>query len=105
MEAWRCPGCGTLQVDAATCFVCNWSAVSCATCVHFRRAVVNGLGYCARDRRHEPLTGAEERPCWTAASPSATADGLFDVALPVITRAARSDHGLVEPQVRSRPAS
>lgn len=103
MEAWRCPGCGTLQSDAAVCFVCNWSATSCATCVHFRRAVVNGLGYCAKDRRHEPLTGAEERPCWESADATAVEGGLFDSSLPVASRngAARNERGLVEPQPRS----
>jgi hypothetical protein len=105
MEAWCCPGCGTVQVDAAACFVCNWSATSCATCVHFRRAVVNGLGYCARDRRHEPLTGAEERPCWTSAAAAVGEGGLFDAAAELPNGAVRQDHGLVEPQARSGAAN
>ena len=100
-QAWRCPGCGTLQVEGAACFVCNRSATSCATCVHFRRAVVSGLGYCARDRRHEPLTGAEERPCWTADGAADDGDGLFDSALTVVSTSAPTERGLVEPQVRA----
>ena len=100
-EAWRCPGCGTLQVDAASCFVCNQSATSCATCVHFRRAVVSGLGYCARDRRHEPLTGAEERPCWTSADAAVAEDGLFDLSLVVVPRSVKAERGLVEPPAKA----
>jgi hypothetical protein len=100
-QAWRCPGCGTLQVEAAACFVCNQSATSCATCVNFRRAVVNGLGYCAQDRRHEPLTGAEERPCWTSADAAGAGDGLFDSSLTVVPVAAPPGRGLVEPPVRA----
>lgn len=103
-QAWRCPGCGTLQVDAATCFVCNRSATSCATCVHFRRAVVSGLGYCARDRRREPLTGAEERPCWTSADAAVAGDGLFDASLVAVPRSAPVERGLVEPQAKTGAA-
>ena len=74
----------------------------CHVC-YFRRAVVNGLGYCAKDRRHEPLTGAEERPCWESADATAVEGGLFDSSLPVASRssAARNERGLVEPQLRS----
>jgi hypothetical protein len=94
MATWRCPGCGTVQVDAGTCFVCSRSATSCATCAHFRRAVVSGLGYCAIDRRREPLTGAEERACWSSASTPA-GDGLFALAL--AAEPAAAPRGLVEP--------
>ena len=103
-QAWRCPGCGTFQLDAAACFVCNRSATSCATCVHFRRAVVNGLGYCAKDRRHEPLTGAEERPCWSSDDAAGAGDGIFDSSLPVVPNGAPAERGLVEPQVRAGAA-
>jgi hypothetical protein len=73
---WRCPGCGTLQAESGSCFICFRSASSCATCANFRRSVVSGVGYCATDRRHEPLTGAEQRPCWTNGT-DGTAEGLF----------------------------
>ena len=79
MATWRCPGCGTVQVEAAACFVCGQSATSCATCVHFRRAVVSGVGYCARDRGHAPLTGAEQRDCWSSLE-AVPAEGLFGFA-------------------------
>jgi hypothetical protein len=69
--------------------------------VHFRRAVVNGLGYCAQDRRREPLTGAEERPCWTSAAAATAGGGLFDSTLPVVARPVSADRGLIEPQARS----
>jgi hypothetical protein len=76
MATWRCPNCGTLQRDAAQCFLCQRSATSCGTCVNFRRSVVGGVGYCGLDRLREPLSGAERRPCWTGAS-AADAAGLF----------------------------
>ncbi len=50
--------------------------MSCATCVRFRRSVVGGVGYCALDRRREPLNGSEQRPCWMAAGEGA-GEGLF----------------------------
>jgi hypothetical protein len=34
------------------------------------------VGYCAIDRRREPLTGAEKRDCWTS-SAAAGDGGLF----------------------------
>jgi hypothetical protein len=40
--------------------------------------VAAGVGYCAIDRRREPLTGAEQRPCWTSGV-GATAEGLFSI--------------------------
>jgi hypothetical protein len=42
----------------------------------FRESLVGGVGYCARDRRHEPLSGSEQRVCWTGTAADAT-DGLF----------------------------
>jgi hypothetical protein len=76
MATWRCPNCRTVQADSSRCFLCQRSATSCGTCVNFRPSVVGGLGYCALDKRREPLTGEEQRSCWTAAA-SIEADGLF----------------------------
>ena len=82
MATWRCPHCGTAQAESvARCFLCNRSATSCGTCVRFRGSVVGGVGYCALDRRREPLTGAEQRDCWTGAA-GAMDDGLFSSAPP-----------------------
>lgn len=81
MATWRCPHCATLQVEAARCFLCDRSATSCGTCVNFRPSLVGGVGYCALDRRREPLSGAEQRPCWTSGAPVA-ADGLLDAVQP-----------------------
>jgi hypothetical protein len=61
----------TVQAEAARCFLCGRSATSCGTCALFRRSLVNGLGYCANDPRREPLSGAEQRGCWTAPSAEA----------------------------------
>ncbi len=83
MATWRCPHCGTAQAEtAARCFLCNRSATSCGTCALFRGSVVGGLGYCALDKRREPLSGAEQRACWTSGS-AHLADGLFDAPPPV----------------------
>jgi len=91
MSTWRCPHCRTVQVESPRCFVCDRSATSCATCSLFRRSVINGLGYCALDRRREPLTGAEQRPCWTAPAEAPTG-GLFSgTGAPV-----RSGRGLID---------
>jgi hypothetical protein len=51
----------------------------------FRSSLVGGLGYCANDRRREPLSGSEQRPCWTgtAATPG---EGFFGPA-PQVTPA------------------
>jgi hypothetical protein len=77
MATWRCPNCRTAQSEsAARCFLCNRSATSCGTCANFRGSVVGGVGFCAIDRRREPLTGAEQRDCWSS-SGSAGDDGLF----------------------------
>ncbi len=98
MATWRCPHCATLQVEAPVCFLCNRSATSCGTCVNFRSSLVGGVGYCALDRRREPLTGAEQRPCWTASAEAPT-DGLLDApALPQPGPTAR-----VVPAVPVRP--
>lgn len=64
MVSWRCPHCGTPQLEAARCWVCHRSTTSCSSCRHFREAVAKKLGYCALDRQRQALTGAEERPCW-----------------------------------------
>jgi hypothetical protein len=111
MATWRCPHCATLQVEAPRCFLCNRSATSCGTCVNFRRSLVGGLGYCALDRRREPLTGEEQRPCWSA--PVAAEDGgewLFAGGLdpaessPVLPRTAPPrDAGAAPPRPRVKP--
>lgn len=101
MPTWRCPHCGTPQVEAARCWVCHRSTTSCATCRHFRRSVVlPGLGYagfCGLDRRHDPLRGDEQRACWE----TVPGDGLAiaGVAAPLLTglrrgRGPRGAHGL-----------
>lgn len=79
MSTWRCPNCGTLQSDTPRCFLCQRSATSCGTCVKFRTSFVGGVGYCADDKRREPLRGSEQRPCWTSDATSQTG-GFFDVA-------------------------
>jgi hypothetical protein len=43
----------------------------------FRASLVGGVGYCAKDRKRDPLAGSEQRPCWTA-SHATTSDGFFD---------------------------
>jgi hypothetical protein len=95
MATWRCPNCRTLQVEARRCFVCDRSATSCGTCVRFRASLVGGLGYCAIDRRREPLTGAEQRPCWTD-SADAAADGLFLPPGPGAPAPPPSERGLID---------
>jgi hypothetical protein len=87
MSAWRCPNCGTLQAESHNCFLCGRSATSCATCINFRESLVGGVGYCALDKKREPLTGGEQRTCWTGETASALAPvtpdrafgGLLDV--------------------------
>jgi hypothetical protein len=69
MTMWRCPHCGTPQAETARCWVCRRSSTACGTCRNFRRAIAGGLGYCALDRRRDPLVGDEIRPCWEAAEP------------------------------------
>ncbi|CAN5851334.1 hypothetical protein BH24CHL6_BH24CHL6_12310 [soil metagenome] len=101
MGTWRCPNCATLQVEALRCFLCHRSATSCGTCVNFRHSLVGGVGYCALDRRREPLSGAEQRACWSDATESAV-EGFFDTTLRVEVDAAGhgrqhgTERGLVE---------
>jgi len=64
---WRCPHCGTPQAETARCWVCRRSSTACGTCRNFRRAMAGGLGFCALDRRRDPLVGDEIRECWEAA--------------------------------------
>src|SRR5512132_2943196 len=78
MATWRCPNCGTLQSETTRCFLCQRSATSCGTCVMFRPSLVGGVGYCANDKRREPLSGSEQRPCWTGDT-ATTSGGIFDV--------------------------
>lgn len=44
----------------------------------FRPSFVGGVGYCANDKRREPLSGSEQRPCWTSDATSQSG-GFFDV--------------------------
>jgi hypothetical protein len=53
---------------------------------------VGGVGYCAKDRRHSPLNGSEQRSCWTSSVADA-AEGFF--ALPAETAGAL-ERGLLE---------
>jgi hypothetical protein len=92
MSTWRCPNCGTLQSDLARCFLCQRSATSCGTCVMFRPSFVGGVGYCANDKRREPLSGSEQRSCWTS-NAADSSDGFFDVAP---TTPTALEHGLHE---------
>jgi hypothetical protein len=68
MASWRCPHCGSPQLETARCWVCRRSTTSCASCRHFRISVAGRLGYCAQDKRRTPLTGEEERACWERTS-------------------------------------
>ena len=77
MATWRCPNCGTVQVESTRCFLCQRSATSCGTCVMYRASLVGGVGYCALDRRREPLSGSEQRACWTG-SAAAAHEGFFN---------------------------
>jgi hypothetical protein len=74
MIAWRCPHCGTFQAESSRCFLCGRSATSCGTCANFRLSVVGGVGYCALDKRREPLSGDEQRDCWTSAASAPVAN-------------------------------
>jgi len=91
MATWRCPHCATVQVETGRCFLCGRSATSCGTCALFRHSLVNGLGYCARDRRREPLSGAEQRGCWTA--PEVATTGILLTPAEIVPAAGR---GLIE---------
>ena len=67
----------------------------------FRASLVGGVGYCARDKRHEVLSGSEQRSCWTA-STTTTSEGFFDaVPAPDIVQLER---GLLEILPNARPA-
>jgi len=44
----------------------------------YRASFVGGIGYCARDRRRSPLSGSEQRACWTGPA-EVSADGFFSV--------------------------
>src|SRR4051812_20967037 len=83
MATWRCPHCSTPQPEASRCWVCHRSSTSCGTCRHFRRSVAARVGYCAVDRRREPLQGDEVRACWedgaTAVEPEPSIPGLLDL--------------------------
>jgi hypothetical protein len=76
MTTWRCAHCGTVQGESARCFLCGRSATSCGTCAHFRASVVGQVGYCGLDKSRLPLTGAEQRACWTSTI-TPTPEGLF----------------------------
>ena len=67
MPIWRCPHCGTPQVESSRCWVCRRSTTSCAACTHFRRGIAGGLGLCGLDARRVPLRGTEMLACWEAA--------------------------------------
>ena len=101
MATWRCPNCGTLQSEGARCFLCQRSATSCGTCALFRASFVGGLGYCARDRKREPLSGSEQRSCWTASTATAQ-DGFFDV--PPLPDTVPLERGLLEVPAHTRQA-
>jgi hypothetical protein len=107
MSTWRCPNCGTLQSDTARCFLCQRSATSCGTCVRFRPSFVGGVGYCADDKRREPLSGSEQRSCWTSDAASHSG-GLFDATAGAPDAAmphGALEHGLHEVQPVRGPAS
>jgi hypothetical protein len=93
MATWRCLNCGTLQVESGRCFLCDRSATSCGTCANFRRSLVGGLGYCALDKRRSPLTGDEQRDCWTAT----TADDAAGIFSGLRATGDANQPGLLEP--------
>ena len=103
MATWRCPHCATVQGETSRCFLCGRSATSCGTCANFRPSVVGGVGYCALDTRRSPLSGEEQRSCWTGAQALAM-DGLFAGApLPVIDRSV--DSLSAAPEISARPSA
>ncbi|MGA3029811.1 MAG: hypothetical protein ABSE58_03600 [Candidatus Limnocylindrales bacterium] len=89
MASWRCPHCGSPQLEAARCWVCRRSTTSCASCRHFRTAIAGRLGYCALDKHREPLTGEEERACWERLPAEAIADSVGTEGVAVEPAAAR----------------
>ena len=64
MSGWRCPHCGSPQMETSRCWVCHRSTTTCISCRQYRRAVAGRLGYCALDKHRTPLHGDEERACW-----------------------------------------
>ncbi|MDP2349993.1 MAG: hypothetical protein Q8M74_02430 [Chloroflexota bacterium] len=78
MPLWRCPHCGTPQVESSRCWVCRRSTTSCAACTHFRRGIAGGLGLCGLDPRRVPLRGTEMLTCWVAADTTGVLGGLDD---------------------------
>ena len=75
MPLWRCPHCGTPQVESSRCWVCRRSTTSCAACTHFRRGIAGGLGLCGLDARRVPLRGTEMLACWVAADTTGVLGG------------------------------
>ena len=59
----------------------------------FRPSLVGGVGYCANDRKREPLNGSEQRSCWTAGA-TTSLGGFFDA--PVVTDGTPLERGLHE---------
>jgi hypothetical protein len=93
---WHCPHCGAPQAETARCWVCRRSSTTCSTCRHFRTSLAPDIGYCALDRKRQPLTGRELRGCWTERPEDATAaPTLYDetVARANDIRRARSPDG------------
>lgn len=78
MPLWRCPHCGTPQVESSRCWVCRRSTTSCAACTHFRRGIAGGLGLCGLDPRRVPLRGTEMLACWVAADTTGALGGPDD---------------------------
>ena len=95
MPLWRCPHCGTPQVECSRCWVCRRSTTSCAACRHFRRGVAGGLGLCGLDPKHLALRGTEMRACWEAADTTGSLgpgarEPLGPVLVPVMAAAGSS---------------
>jgi hypothetical protein len=97
MPLWRCPHCGTPQVESSRCWVCRRSTTSCAACRHFRRGVAGGLGLCGLDPKRLALRGTEMRACWEAADTTGSlgpdAHGPVGPALVQVMVAAGSSTG------------
>jgi hypothetical protein len=63
----------------------------------YRSSLFGGIGYCALDRRRAPLSGSEQRACWTATA-AAGAEGFFSAPV-----APPAERGLTE--VKTGPAA